>query len=95
MWAVSRPAGHDEVNEALEGDAGRMPPATGSKERAASHARRRFKRENGGFWRAQFYARTSDLCKGAAATEAKALESRQHYLATLAAHRCGETATRR
>lgn len=30
--------------------------------------------------------------KGAAATEAKALESRQHYLATLAAHRCAEGA---
>lgn len=29
--------------------------------------------------------------KGAAATEAKALESRQHYLATLAAHRCAGT----
>ena len=33
--------------------------------------------------------------KGAAATEAKALESRQHYLATLAAHRCAEPRTRR
>jgi hypothetical protein len=33
--------------------------------------------------------------KGAAATEAKALESRQHYLATLAAYRCAEASTRK
>lgn len=33
--------------------------------------------------------------KGAAATEAKALESRQHYLATLAAHRCAGSSIRK
>jgi hypothetical protein len=33
--------------------------------------------------------------KGAAATEAKALESRQHYLAILAAHRCAEGPARK
>jgi len=33
--------------------------------------------------------------KGAAATEAKALESRQHYLATMAAHRCVGASSRK
>ena len=33
--------------------------------------------------------------KGAAATEAKALESRQRYLATLAAHRCASEGKRK